>query len=79
MESYEDRFYATMSNLEFCLLLEKENTIKKIEESLEDLNPSKFLTERPLFQLIWFVNLLEEFSEKPNSRLIELCYDAIDI
>ncbi len=53
--------------MEFCLLLEKENTIKKIEESLEDLNPSKFLTERPLFQLIWFVNLLEEFSEKPNS------------
>ncbi len=65
--------------MEFCLLLEKENTIKKIEESLEDLNPSKFLTERPLFQLIWFVNLLEEFSEKQNSRLIELCYDAIDI
>jgi len=77
--SYEDRFYATMSDLEFCLLLEKQETIKKIEKSLEELNPSKFLTERPLFQLIWFVNLLEEFSEEPNSKLIELCYDAMDI
>ncbi len=77
--SNEDKFYATMSDLEFCLLLEKRETIKRIEESLEELNPSKFLAERPLFQMIWFVNLLEEFSEKPNNKLIELCYSAMDI
>jgi len=77
--SDEDRFYATMSDLEFCLILEKEETIRMVEKSLEELNPSKFLTERPLFQLIWFVNLLEEFSEKPNSKLIDICYKAMDI
>jgi len=77
--SKDAKFYATMSDFEFCLLLQKKDFTSKIEEGLERLQPSKFLIERPLFQMIWFVNLLEEFSKQPNDKLIESYYKAIDI
>ena len=73
------KFYATMSDLEFSLLLQKKDTIQQIKASLEELQPSKFLIEKPLFQMIWFVNLLEEFSENADKKLIDSFYEAIDV
>lgn len=78
-KSKEAKFYATMSDLEFCLLLEKQESIQKIEYSLEELQPSKFLIEKPLFQMLWFINLLEEFSENENNKLIDNFYKATDV
>jgi hypothetical protein len=79
-EGGDTKYYATMSDLEFCLLLGRPRTLEAIEDSLSILEPSRFLAERPLFQMLGFVDFLEEFTNfDSENRFINSFNQAIDI
>ncbi len=64
-------YYATISELEFLLLLDYPNVKSKIEYILERLQPKVFLVERTLKQMRWFVNIAKEFSSKEIESLVK--------
>ena len=55
-------YYATISELEFLLLLDYPNIKSKIEYILDKLQPKIFLVERTLKQMEWFIDTVEQFS-----------------
>ena len=63
-------YYATISELEFLLLLDYPNIKSKIEYILETLQPKVFLVERTVKQMRWFVNIAKEFSSKEIETLV---------
>lgn len=78
IKNNDDKYYASMSELEFFLLLNRVNTHIKIELLLEDLNPNRFLLERTVFQMQWFVETLETLDLKEYKILSDF-QKAIDI
>jgi len=81
--SGDSPYYATISELEFLLLLDYPNIKSKIEYFLESLKPNFFLVERTLKQMKWFVDTVEQFApmELDTSlrfkKVIELFEDYI--
>ena len=50
--------------------------------ALDDLKPNIFLAERPLFQMKWFMNIIENFSENNSldrfNKIIDIFEDYIN-
>ena len=77
-------YYATISELEFLMLLDYPNIKNKIEHILEEIQPKVFLVERTLKHMRWFVETVEEFSIKKVDtsirfeKVIQLFEDYLD-
>jgi len=70
------KYYASMSDFEFKLLLGRYSDINEIREDLSnlilDLEPDKFLLERTLKQMNWFKSIIDEFGKKSRfEKLLE--------
>jgi len=77
----DDHYYATITELEFNLLLNISGIDKKIETLLDNEKPEVFLVERTLKQIKWFVNIVEKFSKnelKEFKTIIRLLEDYIN-
>jgi len=69
-------YYASISDFEFKILLNRFDSKKELEEELEnilwDTTPDKFLVERTHKQMSWFLKLIKEFNIKePNSIITQ--------
>jgi hypothetical protein len=77
------KYYASMSDFEFKLLLGRYGDINEIREDLSnlilDLEPDKFLLERTLKQMNWFKSIIDEFGKKSRfEKLLENIDIAIE-
>ncbi len=71
-ENKEENYYATMSDIEFQLLLGKKGLVQELEYVLETLNPSKNLINQTQRQMgLFFMDIVEKFAENIPSKLNE--------
>jgi hypothetical protein len=75
----ESRYYAQISDIEFQLLLERDNITKSLEFILEDTIPLYTWVERTLRQLNFFLNIVEKFSNDDSSNIIRSTKEIIEI
>ena len=61
-ESSDEVYYASMSELEFMVLLKSPRVVKKMEMMLEELKPTLSLLERSKRQMVEFLNMTERLS-----------------
>ena len=60
----EEQYYASMSELEFQLLMGKRGMLQELEYMLESLQPSQHLIDQTKRQMgLFFVDVIEKFSE----------------
>ena len=76
-------YYAYISDFEFQILLNRYNSNQELKDELSnlllELNPDKFLLERTVKQMLWFISLIEEFhNEEPNSSKTEKLLETIE-
>lgn len=76
--SAETRYYASISELEFMLLLGQQGVSEKLYLLIEILEPSHSLVKRTLRQMRFFVETLERFPSEPHTLIIDF-EEAIDI
>jgi hypothetical protein len=69
-ENLEEQYYASMSEIEFQLLLGKKEMAQALEYMLENLNPSQNLIDQTSRQMgLFFMDVVERFSEKIPTNL----------
>jgi hypothetical protein len=61
-EEGDNHYYATITELEFHLILNVSDIDRKIETLLDNEKPEIFLVERTLKQMKWFIAVVEKFS-----------------
>lgn len=61
-EEGDNHYYATITELEFHLILNVSGIDRKIETLLGNEKPEIFLVERTLKQMKWFIDVVEKFS-----------------
>ena len=68
----EEQYYASMSEIEFQLLLGKKGMVQELEYMLESLNPSQNIIDQTQRQMgLFFMNMIEKFAEKRPQNLDE--------
>ena len=77
-------YYASISDIEFQILLNKYTNNEELKDEIAnlllELTPDKFLLERTVKQMLWFISLIEEFKDKDlNSSKIEQLLETIDV
>jgi len=65
------KYYATMSDFEFRLLLGDRGVVADLYILLDDLNPPTLLVEQTIGQMRWFLEVLEKFTQKKEIFLDE--------
>lgn len=74
-ENKEENYYATMSDIEFQLLLGKKVMVQELEYVLETLNPSPNLINQTQRQMgLFFMDIVEKYAEHTPPHLHELKY-----
>jgi hypothetical protein len=74
-ENLEEQYYASMSEIEFQLLLGKKEMTQALEYMLESLNPSTNLIDQTSRQMgLFFMDVVEKFAEKTPKNLHEFKY-----
>ena len=77
-------YYSSISDIEFQILLSKYSNHQELKDEIAnlllELTPDKFLLERTVKQMLWFISLIEEFNEELNSskRLVETIDIAVE-
>ena len=61
-EEGDNHYYASITELEFHLILNASGIDRKIETLLGNEKPEVFLVERTLKQMKWFIDIVEKFS-----------------
>jgi len=77
----EEQYYASMSEIEFQLLLGKKGMVQELEYMLESLNPSQNLIDQTQRQMgLFFMDVIEKFSETTPQNLheFEVFLDVFD-
>jgi len=77
-------YYASISDIEFKILLNEYSNSEELTDELStlllELSPDKFLLERTVKQMLWFISLIEEFNNKEiNNSKIEKLLETIDL
>ena len=71
-------YYASISDIEFQILLDKYSNHQELKDEIAnlllELTPDKFLLERTVKQMLWFISLIEEFNSK-----VEKLLDTMDV
>lgn len=71
-ENKEENYYASISDIEFQLLLGKKGMVNELEYVLETLNPSQHLINQTQRQMgHFFMDIVEKFAEYIPSNLNE--------
>ena len=66
----EEQYYASMSEIEFELLLGKRSTLQELEYMLESLQPSQHLIDQTKRQMgLFFVDIVEKFTDNRLENL----------
>ena len=66
----EEQYYASMSDIEFQLLLGKQGMVQELEYMLETLNPSQNLIDQTSRQMgLFFMNVVEKFIDEVPKNL----------
>jgi len=68
----EEQYYASMSEIEFQLLLGKKGMVQELEYMLESINPSQNLIDQTSRQMgLFFMEVVEKFAEETPQNLHE--------
>ena len=71
-DNKEEQYYASMSEIEFQLLLGKKGMAQELEYMLESLNPSQNLIDQTQRQMgLFFMDVIDKFSETIPEKLHE--------
>jgi len=66
----EEQYYASMSEIEFQLLLGRQGMVQELEYMLETLNPSQNLIDQTSRQMgLFFIHIVERFTDEVPQKL----------